>query len=162
MKKVVIATIVCITSIFAAGKLSAQPKENVLRYIEKYRNLAMSEQQRVGIPAAIKLAQGIHETAAGNSELALNANNHFGIKCKSDWKGETYAYTDDRPNECFRKYNMDFESYQDHSNYLKNSPQHCLNLCFHFSFCCHWMHKTHHISPHLPVWSTSRLSFPTT
>lgn len=103
--------------------VTAQNREQVLKYIEKYRSLAMSEQQRTGIPAAIKLAQGIHETGAGTSELAVNANNHFGLKCKSSWTGATYQYTDDRPNECFRKYNLDFESYQDQSNYLKSNPR---------------------------------------
>lgn len=97
--------------------------KNVERYIDRYRSLAMSEQQRTGIPAAIKLAQGIHETGAGTSKLATEANNHFGLKCKAGWTGGTYAYTDDRPNECFRKYNLDFESFQDQSNYLKNSPR---------------------------------------
>lgn len=97
--------------------------DNVLRYIDRYRSLAMSEQQRTGIPAAIKLAQGIHETGAGTSKLAREANNHFGLKCKNGWTGDTYKYTDDRPNECFRKYNLDFESYQDQSNYLKASAR---------------------------------------
>jgi|GEM_PF-35034 len=96
---------------------------DIERYIERYRSLAMSEQQRTGIPAAIKLAQGIHETGAGTSKLATEANNHFGLKCKSDWRGETYMHTDDRQNECFRKYSMDFESYQDQSNYLKSNPR---------------------------------------
>lgn len=98
-------------------------KDNVRDYVERYRGLAMSEQQRTGIPAAIKLAQGIHETGAGTSKLATQANNHFGLKCKSDWTGQTFAHTDDRRNECFRKYNLDFESYQDHSNYLRGNPR---------------------------------------
>lgn len=101
----------------------AQNADNIQRYIERYRSLAMSEQQRTGIPAAIKLAQGIHETGAGTSPLALQANNHFGLKCKSGWTGGTFMHTDDRRNECFRKYNMDFESYQDQSNYLKDNPR---------------------------------------
>lgn len=98
-------------------------KNNVQDYIERYRALAMSEQQRTGIPAAIKLAQGIHETGAGTSKLATEANNHFGLKCKTGWTGQTYNHTDDRANECFRKYNLDFESYQDQSNYLKSNPR---------------------------------------
>lgn len=98
-------------------------KNNVQDYIERYRGLAMSEQQRTGIPASIKLAQGIHETGAGTSKLATEANNHFGLKCKTDWRGQTYEHTDDRRNECFRKYNLDFESFQDQSNYLKSNPR---------------------------------------
>ncbi len=92
-------------------------------YIAKYRHLAVQEQKRSGVPASITLAQGIHETNAGASELAVFANNHFGIKCKKEWTGETYTYTDDRPDECFRKYTTDKESYKDHSDYLKNSKR---------------------------------------
>ncbi|MBS1644622.1 MAG: glucosaminidase domain-containing protein [Bacteroidetes bacterium] len=109
-----------------AGSVLAQKtsyRDNAQRYVEKYRQLAMEEQQRVGIPASITLGQGILETQAGQSELAINANNHFGIKCKKEWKGETYAYTDDAPNECFRKYPDDISSYRDHSDYLKNSKR---------------------------------------
>lgn len=95
----------------------------VHNYIQQYKELAMQEQQRVGIPAAIKLAQGIHETGGGSSELAVNANNHFGIKCKRGWQGMTYTHTDDRPDECFRKYAKDIESYIDHSNYLKSNAR---------------------------------------
>lgn len=118
--------LVCATAVLACmtnADAQTQHDANVLRYINQYRSLAMSEQQRTGIPAAIKLAQGIHETGAGTSKLAVEANNHFGLKCKAGWTGGTYAYTDDAPNECFRKYNMDFESYQDQSNYLKSNPR---------------------------------------
>lgn len=93
------------------------------KYIQQYASWAVEEQRRVGIPASITLAQGIYETGAGESELAKNANNHFGIKCKKEWKGQSYAYTDDAPNECFRKYNSAKESYLDHSDYLKNSKR---------------------------------------
>lgn len=92
-----------------------------IAYVQQYAAWAIEEQQRVGIPAAITLAQGIYETSAGESELATQANNHFGIKCKKEWKGATFAHTDDAPNECFRKYKSAQESYVDHSNYLKTS-----------------------------------------
>lgn len=92
-----------------------------IAYVKQYAAWAIEEQQRVGIPASITLAQGIYETSAGESELATQANNHFGIKCKKEWKGATFAHTDDAPNECFRKYESAKESYIDHSNYLKNS-----------------------------------------
>lgn len=117
--------LICALALACVMNVSAQAlnNENVLRYIDRYRSLAMSEQQRTGIPAAIKLAQGIHETGAGSSKLAVEANNHFGLKCKAGWQGEKYAYTDDAPNECFRKYKLDFESYQDQSNYLKSNPR---------------------------------------
>ena len=109
MKKVLKASFITTLCILLfTTSLFAQDDAFVQQYIERYRNLAMSEQQRSGIPAAIKLAQAIHESGAGRSELAVNANNHFGIKCKAGWTGLTYQYTDDRPNECFRKYNLDF------------------------------------------------------
>jgi LysM repeat protein len=92
-----------------------------MAYVQQYASWAIEEQKRVGIPAAITLAQGIYETSAGESELATQANNHFGIKCKKEWKGATFAHTDDAPNECFRKYKSAQESYVDHSNYLKTS-----------------------------------------
>lgn len=115
-----------IISIFCSAQLAAQTttyQENVARYINTYKSLAIEEQQRSGIPAAITLAQGVHETNAGMSELATQANNHFGIKCKKDWTGATYTYTDDAPNECFRKYGNALDSYKDHTDYLKNSPR---------------------------------------
>ena len=95
----------------------------ILSYISKYKDIAIAEMQRTGVPASIKLAQGIHETSAGESILVKKSNNHFGIKCKSDWKGESVKHTDDAPNECFRKYDSPFESYMDHSDFLKNSAR---------------------------------------
>jgi LysM repeat protein len=98
-------------------------EERVLNYIRQYKDWAMQEQMRVGIPASVTLAQGIYETGAGSSELATIANNHFGIKCKKAWTGETFAHTDDAPNECFRKYTNAYQSYVDHSNYLSTEKR---------------------------------------
>jgi LysM repeat protein len=98
-------------------------KEKAKSYVQKYKDLAMAEQQRSGVPACITLGQGILETSAGCSELMTQANNHFGIKCKREWTGETFAHTDDAPNECFRKYKCDLDSYKDHSDYLRSSPR---------------------------------------
>ncbi len=111
-----------------AQSLNTPLKERARAYVAKYKQLAMDEQRRTGIPAAIKLAQGIFETGAGSSELAIEANNHFGIKCKKSWTGETHAYTDDAPNECFRKYASAEASYRDHSDYLKSSVRYA--SCF--------------------------------
>jgi len=99
----------------------AQNLEVIKNYINTYKDLAIREMLRTGVPASITLAQGIHETMAGTSKLVLKSNNHFGIKCKSYWTGESVSYDDDAKDECFRKYPSAEESYQDHSNFLKNS-----------------------------------------
>jgi LysM repeat protein len=87
-------------------------------YIETYKDLAVKEMQRTGIPASITLAQGILESGDGNSTLARKGKNHFGIKCHSDWKGKKIYHDDDLKNECFRKYKSVYESYRDHSDFL--------------------------------------------
>jgi hypothetical protein len=99
----------------------AQPAEAIQQYIDQYKDLAIAEMKRTGVPASIKLAQGIHETMAGQSELVQKSNNHFGIKCKTGWNGPSVRHTDDARNECFRKYETAMASYQDHSNFLKSS-----------------------------------------
>ncbi len=101
----------------------AQDPAVIFNYIHKYKEIAISEMKRTGVPAAIKLAQGIHETEAGQSNLVLRSNNHFGIKCKSDWTGSSVKHTDDARNECFRRYNSPEDSYKDHSDFLRNSPR---------------------------------------
>ena len=92
-------------------------------YIQKYCNIAMREMNDYGIPASITLAQGILESAAGTSRLAVQANNHFGIKCHNDWSGEKIYHDDDKRNECFRKYERAEESFIDHSQFLKDRPR---------------------------------------
>lgn len=87
-------------------------------YVFHYKDIAMSNMRNYGIPASIILAQGILESAAGQSKLATTANNHFGIKCYKDWKGETTNHDDDSIQECFRKYKTPQESYQDHADIL--------------------------------------------
>lgn len=97
----------------------AQSEDVVRAYIEQYKKIAVEEMLEYGIPASITIAQGIHESAAGKSKLALNSNNHFGIKCHKDWSGKGYKHDDDKPQECFRVYNNPEESYRDHSLFLK-------------------------------------------
>ena len=92
-------------------------------YIENYKKLAIREMFRSGIPASITMAQGCLESDNGNSPLAKSSNNHFGIKCKSDWKGERSYHDDDQLNECFRKYRTVYESYEDHTTYLMQNPR---------------------------------------
>jgi len=89
-------------------------------YIENYKDLAINEMKRSGIPASITLAQAMLESDNGNSTLARKANNHFGIKCHSDWDGGTIYHDDDRRGECFRRYKSVYESYIDHSDFIVN------------------------------------------
>ncbi|WP_423737477.1 glucosaminidase domain-containing protein [Chitinophaga caseinilytica] len=93
------------------------------QYIDTYKLIAMEEMRRSGVPAAIKLAQGILETQSGNGWLCLNSNNHFGIKCKNNWTGPSVSYDDDARGECFRKYGSPQESWKDHSEFLRNNPR---------------------------------------
>ena len=101
--------------------LAAQ-KTATLIYVDQYKDIAIKEMKRTGIPASITLAQGIVESNSGESNLALNFNNHFGIKCKTDWKGETTYQDDDTKQECFRVYPNANASFIDHSNFIKNRP----------------------------------------
>lgn len=88
-------------------------------YVEQYAPLAVECQQSDGIPASITLAQGLLESAAGRSRLAVEGNNHFGIKCHSTWQGPTMLRDDDAPDECFRVYASAAESYADHARFLR-------------------------------------------
>ena len=90
-----------------------------LTYIEAFKAVAIAEMNAYGIPASITLAQGILESGSGSSSLAKYANNHFGIKCTSDWKGKAYYKDDDKSDDCFRVYKDARESYKDHSEFLK-------------------------------------------
>jgi LysM repeat protein len=88
-------------------------------YINKYHAIAVNEMLRSGIPASITLAQGLLESGNGNSRLATEGNNHFGIKCHKEWTGPSMHLDDDAPNECFRKYGNPDESYIDHTDFLR-------------------------------------------
>ncbi|QGY46268.1 LysM peptidoglycan-binding domain-containing protein [Maribellus comscasis] len=92
-------------------------------YIAKYQMLAIEEMNRSGIPASITMAQACLESGDGNSELARKSNNHFGIKCKSNWKGKKVYHDDDAKNECFRKYKTVEESFVDHTDFLTNNAR---------------------------------------
>jgi hypothetical protein len=107
--------------VLAGRELQAQMSVNGILYVNTYKALAMAEEQRAGIPAAIILAQGLHESEAGTSELVKQSNNHFGIKCKDDWKGGVVYHDDDSRQECFRSYATAADSYRDHSDFLRRS-----------------------------------------
>ena len=92
------------------------------QYFNQYKDVAIEQMQRYNIPASITLAQGVFESGAGRSELAVRGNNHFGIKCNG-WTGRKTYHDDDEDNECFRAYDSAYESYEDHSRFLVNSPR---------------------------------------
>lgn len=103
-----------------ACALTAAPKKLQVNidYINRYSQIAIEKMREHRIPASITLAQGILESGAGQSELAKKSNNHFGIKCHDDWKGERVYHDDDQKQECFRKYSKPELSYEDHSQFL--------------------------------------------
>lgn len=115
MKKIQLALAL---AILFAGKSFSQSSQVIREYVLKFKDIAMQEMKRTGVPAAITLAQGIHETSAGQSVLVIKSNNHFGIKCKSEWTGPSVSHDDDARGECFRKYSSPFDSYKDHSDFL--------------------------------------------
>lgn len=92
-------------------------------YISTYSELAVSEMARTGVPASISLAQGMLESDFGNSRLALEGKNHFGIKCHNDWMGARVFQDDDAANECFRVYVRVEDSFADHSDFLRGGKR---------------------------------------
>ncbi len=115
MKKqgIIVSLLLCAVCAFSQSRQASYDA-----YIEQYAPIAQQQMKEHGIPASITLAQGLLESGAGKSELARNANNHFGIKCTSDWKGEGYSHDDNKKGECFRKYDNPAESFEDHSKFL--------------------------------------------
>lgn len=97
---------------------SQAKSQDVLNYIERYKDIAMREMQEYKIPASITLAQGLLESGNGKSELSRKSNNHFGIKCHKDWTGKRTYHDDDEKGECFRVYDDPEQSYRDHSKFL--------------------------------------------
>jgi LysM repeat protein len=118
MKKIFFLVVISVFS-----KIVDAQDMTVAEYVAQYKNIAIREMKRMGVPAAISLAQGILETENGNSDLVKKSNNHFGIKCKSTWTAETVSHDDDAPGECFRAYKTAEDSYRDHSNFLRGSSR---------------------------------------
>lgn len=119
MKLVILAfsSLTFVTSSFASATDKQMTQEE---YVTIWSNVAVEQMTLHRIPASITLAQGLLESGNGNSILAVEGNNHFGIKC-SNWTGETIHVDDDIKNECFRKYASASESYVDHSVFLKKT-----------------------------------------
>jgi len=112
-------------SLFVCEGLSAQLM-STRQYIDSFKFVAMQEMRAHGVPASITLGQGVLESASGNSKLAKNCNNHFGIKCRSNWTGKFCLADDDAKDECFRGYETAFDSYRDHSLFLKGGKRYFL------------------------------------
>jgi LysM repeat protein len=122
MKHTLLRTIIlCLAAFLVHVPIDAQAPWNqrYQDYIDQYKDLAIEEMLRYNIPASITLAQGLLESSAGRSELAVKGNNHFGIKCH-DWSGRTVYHDDDARQECFRAYSSVIESYEDHSKFLRS------------------------------------------
>ena len=113
-----IFVLICIS--FCSSTFSQKEKGET--YIAKYKDIAIVEMQRTGVPAAITLAQGILESKYGESDLCIQSNNHFGIKCKTEWTGDKVYHDDDAKHECFRSYPDAAASFKDHSDFLKYRP----------------------------------------
>lgn len=118
--RILLSILLIVQSVISYGQANGKRMTRA-EYIETYKDEAIKEMNRSGVPASITLAQGILESGDGNSQLAVKAKNHFGIKCHSDWKGKTFIQDDDEKDECFRKYNSVLESFHDHSEFLKRA-----------------------------------------
>ena len=116
---ILLLSLVCLS----AGAESQRKLTSYQKYISKYSDLAIQHQKKYRIPASITLAQGLLESGAGQSDLARRSNNHFGIKCHSDWRGGRVYHDDDLRGECFRKYKNPEQSYEDHARFLVDRPR---------------------------------------
>lgn len=114
--------LIAIASFLMFSQVYAQTWTTDEQYIQRFAKYAVEEMEKYKIPASITLAQGLLETGGGQSRLAQEGNNHFGIKCKKEWTGKTMRHTDDAPHECFRVYDSPRESYEDHSKFLAHRP----------------------------------------
>src|SRR3954465_7421555 len=112
-----IALLIFLSFTAAKGTEIGHPSRQ--KYIVEHKDDAIRDMLKTGVPASITMAQALLESEDGNSPLAREANNHFGIKCTSDWTGPSFTKDDDKKDECFRKYRTVLESYDDHSYFLK-------------------------------------------
>jgi len=134
---------VCLCFVMTGSLFSQTPPTN---YIEQYKDIAIREMHRSGIPASITLAQGILESSWGNGSLAIKANNHFGIKCKDYWTGPSYYHKDDDYKKgkliksCFRAYESAEDSYIDHSNFLMDNPRYAVLFTYEKADYRKWAH----------------------
>lgn len=121
--KTIFFVILLLVSLLPGLSARAQRVQTREEYIDRYKSIAIAHMERYGIPASITLAQGILESDCGNSWLSMQSNNHFGIKCKRDWRGDKVYYDDDAKGECFRSYPSVEASYEDHARFLDGQPR---------------------------------------
>lgn len=124
----VISLFLCSSNVYGQGR-----NTRYTEYINQYNKIAVDEMKKYKIPASITLAQGLLESGAGQSTLARNSNNHFGIKCGSSWRGKTVLHHDDARNECFRAYNNAKDSYEDHSRFLTSGARYAFLFKLHIT-----------------------------
>ncbi len=115
--------IFCYSNVYGQNKSRKKDKKqiSVSGYLNQYRGIAITENKRTSVPASITLAQGILESAYGNSYLAQKGKNHFGIKCNKKWKAKRIFARGTK--RCYRKYKSAYSSYIDHSNFLRNNER---------------------------------------
>jgi LysM repeat protein len=120
----------------------AQPPKRITtsEYINLYKGDAIKDMMKMGVPASITIAQGILESESGNSDLAREAKNHFGIKCHKEWTGETFHKDDDAKDECFRKYKTVLESYDDHGRFLRERSRYAFLFDYKITDYKSWAH----------------------
>lgn len=140
MKPILKITLFTLALLLALPLLSDSTAERVEAYIARYSSIAVDEMYRSGVPASITLAQGLLESAYGYSRLASEGNNHFGIKCHSDWEGESIYEDDDKKGECFRKYPDALFSYRDHSDFLRYKSRYAFLFDFETTDYKSWAH----------------------
>lgn len=137
--------LVSFISFLASVALFAQSGQSLQwRYIENYKDMAVDQMRRYQIPASITLAQGLCESGAGQSRLAREAHNHFGIKVGMNWTGPYIVMADDRPNDRFRKYQTDDESFEDHSRFLRNNQRYSSLFSLKMTDYKGWAHGLKH------------------
>lgn len=131
----------CLGSFWTTGLSAASPlKLSRQEYIDKYAAIAVQEMINYHIPASITMAQACLESSDGNSVLTRQSNNHFGIKCKSNWTGSSVRHNDDAANECFRKYRTPEESFRDHSEFLTTSTRYSFLFSYDIRDFKKWAH----------------------
>jgi LysM repeat protein len=122
------------------GQPPPQKRITTQEYISLYKGDAIKDMMKMGVPASITIAQGILESESGNSDLAREAKNHFGIKCHKDWTGETFHKDDDAKDECFRKYKSVLESYDDHGRFLRERSRYAFLFDYKITDYKSWAH----------------------